>query len=531
MSEPLTGRNLIGYSESAEGDETYQGVEVATNRPMPTRFHEATEGEVDRALELADRAFTAYRQCRPAQIASFLDRIAENITAVGDVLIQQAQAESGLPLPRLTGELGRTINQARLFAKAVREGSWVDARIVTALPDRKPLPRPDIRTLSLPIGPIVVFGASNFPLAISVAGCDTLSAFAVGCPVVVKAHPGHPATSERVARAILEAAKHCDLPEGVFSMVHGAGYAVGLRLVRHPLTQAVAFTGSERGGRALFDAAVTRPCPIPVYAEMGSTNPVFLLPGALAERGTAIAEGFVQSMTMGVGQFCTQPGIVLGAKGSALDQFLQAAAGQVSKAPPALMLNAPICRTFHQGTETISGLEGVHLVERAAGSDPAVNTSGAVLFETDVETFLAQPLLSEEVFGPSSIVVTCDDRSAMMRVADALKGQLTATIHGTPADLAEYADLVRLLERKAGRLVFNGFPTGIEVCSAMHHGGPYPATTDSHHTSIGTAALRRFIRPVCFQNFPEAGLPEPLQNANPRGIWRLVDDQMTRDAI
>lgn len=530
MPVPLTGYNLIGRTPSAEDSASRQARHAGAGTPLPVAFHEATANEIDRALELAADAFDAFRECEPEQRAVFLEQIAVEIERLGDGLLERTHAETGLAPARLAAERSRTVNQARLFAAVTREGSWVDARIDRALPERKPAPRPDIRRLLVPIGPIIVFGASNFPLAISVAGCDTLGAFAVGCPVVIKTHPSHPGTAEMVARAVLDAAEKTGMPDGVLSLLHGVSNETGRQIVMHPRARAVAFTGSLQGGRALFDAAAARPDPIPVYAEMGSVNPVFVLPGALARRSAAIAEGFVQSMTLGVGQFCTQPGLVIALGGKDLDGFTQIAGDAASRTLPAVMLNDRICRAFHVGTGRLAALPGVRIAGQVAAAADS-DQGGAALFSTDVGTYLNTAALHEELFGPSSIVVSCSDRAEMLRIAEELPGQLTATLHGEPEDLISYRDLLRILERKAGRLVFNGFPTGVEVCAAMHHGGPYPATTHSHFTSIGTAALLRFTRPVCYQDFPDEALPQPLRNRNARGIWRLLDGRLTKEDI
>ncbi|MBI4605313.1 MAG: aldehyde dehydrogenase (NADP(+)) [Planctomycetes bacterium] len=526
----LDGRQRIGAMSTASGTRTFAASDPATGEALEPRFHEATAKEVGQAVDLAAQAFDAYRRTSPERIAAFLEAIAEGILELGDQLLERAAAETGLPQARLSAERTRTASQARLFAALAREGSWIDARIDRAQPARQPSPRPDIRRMLIPIGPVAVFGASNFPLAISVAGTDTVSALTAGSPVVAKAHPAHPGTCELLAGAILGAAARTGLPDGVFSLVQGAGHDVGLALAKHPRTRAVAFTGSLQGGRGLFAAAAARPDPIPVYAEMGSVNPVFLLPGALEERGERIAEGFVGSLTLGVGQFCTNPGMVVGPSGAALERFVAAAGQRVSACPPGTMLHAGIRAAYEAGVERTARSSGVRVAARsAAGPDPKKTQAACVLFATDAAALLADPDLAQENFGPSSIVVRCASGEEMERVAESLDGHLTATIHGTPEDLARHRRLVEVLERKAGRLIFNGFPTGVEVCHAMHHGGPYPATTHSGFTSIGTAAVYRFVRPVCYQDFPQDALPEALRDGNPRKIWRLVEGQLTRD--
>lgn len=528
---PLHGQNIVGNEISCCGGRSFRGVNAATGDELDGEFFEAESVEVDRAMQLADGAFDDYRSREPKERAAFLDRIGMEIDAIGDELIDRAVAETGLGVDRLKGERARTVNQLRMFARLLEEGSWVQARIDRAMPDRKPLPKPDIRRMLVPLGPVVAFSASNFPLAISVAGNDTASGFAAGCPIVVKAHPAHPGTSELVASAISRAARTTNMPDGVFSMLHGRSHDVGLALVRHPLTTAVGFTGSLRGGRALMDAAATRAEPIPVYAEMGSTNPVFVLPGALAERGKQIAEGLKASVTLGVGQFCTCPGIVVGIESDATRQFVDAACSAFAAAPQGTMLYEGIRQTYHEGIGKLGNIPGVKVAAQSP-SDAEAFTQPAVLFTTDARTFLDNEALREELFGPSSIVVTGQSREEMLDIARNLQGQLTATIHGTPDDLREFADLVAILQRKVGRLLFNGFPTGIEPCPSIHHGGPYPACSDAGRTtSIGTAAIERFVRPLCYQNWPDTALPAELQNANPRGIWRMIDGQMTKDAV
>ncbi|HKJ95875.1 MAG TPA: aldehyde dehydrogenase (NADP(+)) [Gammaproteobacteria bacterium] len=526
----LHGQQLIGNETSARGAASIHARDPAGGTTLEPAFHEATSVEIDQAMEKAAGAFDAFRQRSPAERAGLLTAIAEEIEALGDDLLERAGAETGLPSQRLTGERTRTVNQARLFAGMIGEGTWCDARIDRGNPERTPAPKPDVRRMMMPIGPVVVFGASNFPLAISVAGTDTISALGAGCPVVVKAHPGHPGTSEMVARAILRAAERCGMPDGVFSLVHGASNAVGAGLVQHRRTCAVGFTGSLKGGRALYDLAVSRADPIPVYAEMGSTNPVFVLPGALAERGESIAESYVQSVTLGTGQFCTNPGVLLGLRGDALSGFTQSVARLAEGTSPTTMLHAGIRSAFEAGLQRIERVQGVTPVGRSGTeADPDRTEAGVRVYSTDADTFRANPGLAEEVFGPSSIIVDCESPEDMQAMAEDLEGHLTATVHGTEADLQTYAPLLRTLERKVGRLIFNGFPTGIEVCAAMQHGGPYPATTDSHFTSIGTAAIYRFVRPVAYQGFPQGALPAQLKDRNEMGIWRLVDNEWTRD--
>lgn len=516
----LTGKSVIGCApvDSAEGQFTASGALA--------RFEEASAAHVGRALDAADHALQDYRRLAANARAAFLDRIADEISGSDD-LIGAAQLETALPRERLVGERARTVGQLRMFAAVVREGSWVDARIDRAIPDRKPLPKPDVRRMLIPIGPVAVFGASNFPLAFSVAGGDTASALAAGCPVVVKGHPAHPATSELAARAIVNAVTSTGMPQGVFSLLQSTRNDIAVALVTHPRTKAVGFTGSLRAGRALFDAAASRPDPIPVYAEMGSVNPVFLLPDALAECGDAIAEGLVNSATLGVGQFCTNPGLTIAIGDEALDRCIRRMRELIRGAQPGTMLYPALLDAFEAGVRRLSAVEGVSTI-RASDN---VGQARPSLFETTADVFLRNGDIGHEVFGPSTVVIRCASRDEMQDVAHRLEGQLTATIHGTPEELNAYAPLVTILEGKVGRLIVNGFPTGVEVCASMQHGGPYPATTDSRSTSVGTAAIHRFARPVAYQGFPQSLLPVELNDANPRGIWRLVDGDMTRNAL
>jgi NADP-dependent aldehyde dehydrogenase len=481
---------------------------------------------VAQACEQAAKAFAEYRKKSGVDKAQFLEVIASEIEALGDELLMRAQAESGLPLARLTGERGRTTGQLRLFADYLREGSWVNARIDTALPERQPLPRPDLRQMLRPLGPVGIFGASNFPLAFSVAGGDTASALAAGCPVVVKAHPAHPGTSQLVGDAIQRAVESCGMPAGTFALVHGRTTAVGMAIVEHPAIKAIGFTGSLRGGKALFDAANRRPEPIPVYAEMGSTNPVFFLPGILKEKGTTLAQNYVGSVTLGVGQFCTNPGLSVLQKAPEADTFIEEAGKAVAQAAPAAMLTQGIHQAFTKGLDRLRQVDGVDVLAQATEADGFANGTPTLL-TTTADALLAQADIAEEVFGPSSVIVQANGREQLLDVARGLEGHLTATVYGTDEELPDYADLLEILEQKVGRLLINGFPTGVEVSHAMQHGGPYPATTDSRSTSVGTNAIVRFARPVCYQNFPDALLPDELKAGNPLHIWRLVDGKTT----
>ena len=524
------GKNFIGAQLSALGEKTLKGFNPRTGTQTESSFHQATDNEIDQALQLAALACPAMREAAPSTIAGFLDQIAMEIEKLGDGLIEQAATETGLLHDRLLGERGRTVNQLRLFAALVRDGSFVDARIDPALPDRKPLPRPDLRRMLIPIGPVVVFGASNFPLAFSVAGGDTVSAFAAKNPIVFKAHPAHPGTSELVAGAIARAVTASGLPAGAFSMVHAVDPAVSLTLVRHPLSKAVAFTGSQRAGMAIFEAASRRPEPIPAYVEMGSVNPVFVLPGALQERADALAQGLTNSINFGVGQFCTCPGLIFLFDGEGSRGFREKLGSAFALAAPATMLHPGILSNYEQSVARVRKIAGAETSARQS-ADRAKTEAAPTIFETDAATWLQNEVLAEEVFGPSATVVVARSEDELLKIAASLPGTLTATVHGTPEDLRGYRNLVSALEAKCGRLIFNGYPTGVEVSPAMHHGGPFPATADPKFTSVGTASILRFLRPICYQNFPDESLPPELQAANPRKIWRTIDGQVTREPL
>jgi NADP-dependent aldehyde dehydrogenase len=504
----LHGHNLLAHRRSSQGTDTFCAVDPSTQTPLEPAFVEATSSDIDDAMTLAESAFWHYRKLEDSARAAFLRAIADGLAARVDDIAARAQLETALPAARLHGEMGRTTNQLRMFADLISAPAYRDIRVDRALPERQP-PRPDLRRMLIPTGPVVVFGASNFPLAFSVAGGDTASALAAGCPVVVKAHPAHPGTSELVAEVILEAAQKTAMPEGVFSMVHGRSHEVGLALVRHPNTTAVGFTGSLRAGRALFDAANSRPTPIPVYAEMGSTNPVFVLPGALAERSDAIAAGLAQSVILGVGQFCTNPGVVIAQKGDALDAFVSKAAEHFQASQAGIMLYSGVHGAYQEALARARATAGVQVAGETADASELQAT--AAIMRTDAQTFAANDYLSEEIFGPATLVVE-SDVTQMLAFAKSLSGHLTATIHGSEAELPAYQELIEVLETKVGRLIFNGFPTGVEVCAAMNHGGPYPATTDVRTTSVGSAAIERFLRPICYQGFPQTALPAHLRD-------------------
>lgn len=521
----LNGKNIIGNSLSGEGKIIFHAENPASGQKLEPGFHEASEKEIWSAIEKATSAFQEYRLKSGNQKADFLEAIAEEITDLGDELINRCMEETGLPEARLKGERGRTTSQLKLFARYLREGSWVEARIDKAEPTRVP-PKADIRSMLKPLGPVTVFGASNFPLAFSVAGGDTTSALAAGCPVVFKAHAAHPGTCEMVGSAIASAARKNGMPEGTFSMVHGKSNAVGLALVRHVGIKAVGFTGSYRGGRALFDVANSRPVPIPVYAEMGSTNPVFILPDAMRQGKETIAKDLAASVTLGVGQFCTNPGLVFYQEEEEM-KFAESLSRSLEQTAPGVMLAAYIQEAYQAGLERLSQTRGVQTVFK--GKSPGNGCyAPAYLFRSTGDDFLKDHSLEEEVFGPSTLAVDVHDKDQLLRIARQLGGHLTATLHATEKDLEEYRELIAVLEQKVGRLIINGYPTGVEVTHAMVHGGPYPATTDSRSTSVGTDAIKRFARPVCYQNFPQSLLPEELKDDNPLNIWRMVGGEFER---
>jgi NADP-dependent aldehyde dehydrogenase len=523
----LTGHNYIGGERRAAGTVEHKSLDASSGEALPYTFIQATPEEVDAAAQAAAAAYPTYRNLSAVRRAEFLEAIADEIDALGDDFVALVCRETALPAARIQGERGRTSGQMRLFAKVLRRGDFYGARIDRALPDRQPLPRPDLRQYQIGVGPVAVFGASNFPLAFSTAGGDTASALAAGCPVVFKAHSGHMATAECVADAVIRAAEKTGMPKGVFNMIFGGG--VGEILVKHPAIQAVGFTGSLKGGRALCDMAAARPQPIPVFAEMSSVNPVIVLPGALKARGATVAKELAGSVVLGCGQFCTNPGLIIGIRSAEFSEFVAGLADAIGAQPAQTMLNAGTLRSYTSG---VAQLKGHAKVSHLAGNEQAGNQAQPQLFKADVSMLLeGDHLLQEEVFGPTSIVVEVADSAELNRALQSMHGQLTATLIAEREDLSTFRDLLPLLEVKAGRVLLNGYPTGVEVCDSMVHGGPYPATSDARGTSVGTLAIHRFLRPVCYQNYPDEVLPEALQNANPLGIQRLVDGVHSRDAL
>jgi NADP-dependent aldehyde dehydrogenase len=530
LDEPqIMGISLVGEQDCEAGGSAFRAINPANGQELEPRFYSASATDIDRAANLAADAFLPFGALTGRERASFLRRIAEELTDIGAKLVERANLETGLPLPRLQSELGRTTGQFKLFAEVLEEGSWLSARIDEALPDRKPIPRPDLRSMLRPLGPVAVFGASNFPLAFSVAGGDTASALAAGNSVIVKAHPAHPGTSELTAWAVRKAVLASGLPIGVFAVLFDSGIDVGASLVQHPAIKAVGFTGSMSGGQALMRLASERPNPIPCYAEMGSTNPVFVLPGAMKESSSGLAQGLQASFTLASGQMCTKPGVVFIPKHES-ESFVQTLCTGVSTLSNHAMLTPGIAAKYQQ---TIRQRLDEGKVELFAGEKENTVSSAAVaapaVFRISLHEFLAHPELGEEVFGPTTLLVHYGDKAELIDVAQRLHGHLTATIQGTEEDLSEAGELIRILETKAGRLIFNGFPTGVEVSHAMIHGGPFPATSDGRSTSVGSQAIYRFTRPVCYQNFADATLPPELRRGNPLGILRMVNGTYTRE--
>lgn len=520
----ITGEMLIGAASVRGTVGNQRAFDPTTDAEIPQPcFGMGDAAEVERAAALATGAFDAFRSTRPAKRAAFLESIAANIMEIGDELIERAHAESGLPAARLQGERARTVGQLRLFAQVVRDGHYLRATIDSAQPQRQPAPRSDLRLLKMPLGPVAVFGASNFPLAFSVAGGDTASALAAGAPVIVKAHSAHLGTSELVGRAIQRAVQQHELPEGVFSLLFGAGRSLGEALVAHPAIKAVGFTGSRKGGLALVNIANARPDPIPVYAEMSSVNPVFLLPGALARRGEAIGRAFAESLTQGAGQFCTNPGLIIAIRSPGLESFLASAVEALQSKAAQTMLTPGIHGAYCASTDKVAASAGVDKVALGLAPGNLANAAQALLFATDAKKFLATPELESEMFGPASIVIHCRDLAEALQVAEHLEGQLTATLQLEPEDYHDARRLLPVLERKAGRILVNGFPTGVEVCHAMVHGGPFPSTSNAMYTSVGASSIDRFLRPVCYQDLPDELLPDALKHANPLGLRRMTD--------
>lgn len=527
----LFGHNFIGFDTAAEGNDVFQSFSTVSGNHLPTQFHIATPEETHRAISKATTAFRLYSALSFEARAQFLEAIAEAIADLGDELLHRAYLETGLPEPRLIGERERTINQLRLFAGLLREGSWADAVIDTAIPDRKPLPRADLRRILQPLGPVAVFAASNFPFAFSTAGGDTASALAAGCPVIVKAHSSHAGTNELMASAIIKAALKTGMPDGVFSSLNGEGAVLGQKLALEPAIKAIGFTGSYRAGMALY-ATVTqkRQTPIPLYAEMSSINPVVLLPETLALKTSETATLLAGSITLGVGQFCTNPGLIFVIKSKTADAFLDSLAAALANVSPATMLNQTICKSYYSDRLKTRQVQGVKTIFNGADQSNEHKASPTLL-SVDANDFIQHVDLQDEVFGPCSLVVLCNDKQQLETALMSLHGQLTGSIFGSNEELNRYSTVIQILQEKTGRIIFNAAPTGVEVCHAMVHGGPFPATTDLRTTSVGTDAIRRFVRPVCYQDCPQDLLPIYLRNENSAGLMRKVNGQYTSAAI
>ena len=523
----LSGVSLIGGGSAERRGKSFHAINPTSGVKLEPAFYTAIESEIEEAARLAAEAFSVFSSVSGRARADLLRRIADDLTAATAEITARANLETGLPMARLQAEMGRTTGQMKLFADVLQEGSWVNARIDEADPQRKP-PRPDLRSMLRPLGPVAVFGASNFPLAFSVAGGDTASALAAGNPVVVKAHPAHPGTSELVGMVIQKAVEKSGLPPGVFSLLFDSGIEVGVALAKHPAIKAIAFTGSAAGGQALMKLAAARPEPIPCYAEMGSTNPVFVLPGAMRERAAQIAKTLQTSFTLGSGQFCTKPGLLF-VPDDGTAEFIDTLGTGIRELQAQQMLTHGIAKRYNEAVQQrIANGQAKLIASTEADIGEGCAATTATIFSVSLEKFFDHPELAEEVFGPTTLLVHYGSKNDLLDAAEQLSGHLTATIHGTDQDLVDAADLIRVLEKKAGRLLFNGAPTGVEVCHAIVHGGPYPATSDSRSTSVGTLAMLRFARPVCYQDFPDAALPIELQRANPLGILRLVNGTFTR---
>jgi len=525
----MNGKNIVASTYVEVNEKSLQAVNPATGLTLEGDFFKASERLVDEALTAATTAFYTYRNLNKDVKAAFLNAIADEIGNLGEELVNRASAESGLPLARLQGELGRTTGQLRLFANVVAEGSWVDAIIDTALPERQPLPRPDIRRMLVPIGPVVVFGASNFPLAFSVAGGDTASALASGCPVVVKAHPAHYGTSALVGGAIIRAAEKTGMPKGFFSLLYDDGYNIGAALVQHPLTKAVTFTGSFKGGMALVNLAQQREQPIPVFAEMGSINPVIFLPQAIEKQGEELAKKYAGSITLGAGQFCTNPGLLLAVQSPGLDKFKTVLKEAIAAVPSATMLTEGIAGNYGKLSSAITNEVGVEVIAVSdLNNNELKNQSKAKIAQVSATDFIRNPKLREEIFGPYSLLVVADDIAELEKAIEVLEGQLTVTLMAEKQELQHYQELVNKLTDKTGRIILNGVPTGVEVCAAMQHGGPFPATNDSRFTSVGSTAINRFARPLAYQDWEQDLLPDELKDGNPLGIFRTINQKLTK---
>jgi alpha-ketoglutaric semialdehyde dehydrogenase len=517
-----TGKNYIGNSLSAKGAITFKTFNPILNIENELTFYEASNDELEEAVNLASIAFKEFRKTTGKQKALFLNTIADEILALDELLIETYCSETGLPAGRAKGERGRTIGQLRNFANLVAEGSWVEASIDTADPERTPAPKPDLRKMLIPLGPIVVFGASNFPLAYSTAGGDTAAAFAAGCPVIVKSHPMHAGTGELVASAIVKATIASGMPSGVFSNLNSSGIAVGVDLVKHPKVKAVGFTGSIKGGRALLDLAAKREEPIPVFAEMGSVNPVVILPEALHKNGKNLAKTYAGSITLGTGQFCTNPGLLLGIKSAELTAFIQNLGKEILQIQPSVMLHPTIIGAYEANKDNTIAQNNIEVVAQY-NDEVQPNFAQQVITTVEGQTFLDNSSLHQEVFGPFSMVVQCKDTRQLEEIISQLEGQLTGTIIAENDEIVSHSKIIEALQNRVGRIIYNGVPTGVEVSPSMVHGGPYPSSTDSRFTAVGINSIKRWVRPFSFQDWPNSLLPDELKDENPLGISRHED--------
>jgi len=524
----LTGKNQIGFKLSLKGKKTFKTFNPQSNSENKTVFYEATFGEIDEACKLSSRAFKSFKNKSGIKKAAFLNAIADEILTLDYALIKMYCAETGLSENRAKGERSRTIYQLRSFADLVTKGSWVNAIIETAQPNRQPIPKVDLRKMLVPLGPVLVFGASNFPLAYSTAGGDTAAALAAGCPVIVKSHPMHAGTGELVAQAITKAAQKTGMPDGVFSNLNSSGIEVGVHLAKHSKVKAIGFTGSVGGGRALYNLAAQRPEPIPVFAEMGSVNPVIIFPQAAKTKKAKWAKTYADSITIGSGQFCTNPGLLIGLKSEALTNFIKTLANEIIKIEPSCMLHPNIIGAFENKKAAALAQTGLEKVVDL-DSDTQINYGRQIITTVEGETFLNNPTLHQEVFGPFSMVVQCDDFKQLTNIISNLEGQLTGTILAENDEIKNHLDIISALQNRVGRLIFNGVPTGVEVCEAMQHGGPYPASTDSRFTAVGVQSIKRWVRPVSYQNWPNDLLPDALKVENSLGILRTVDGVLSAD--
>ena len=523
----ISGKNYIGNKLSSRGDITFKTFNPITNTENDTLFTEASNQEIEDAAELAKNAFQTYKNISGEKKSIFLNAISDEILNLGDDLLQVYEQESGLNNKRAIFERGRTIMQLRMFADLVKEGSWVEASIDTSIPDRKPSPKSDLRKMLFPLGPVVVFGASNFPLAYSTAGGDTAAALAAGCPVIVKSHPMHAGTGEMISSAIINAAEKTGMPNGVFSNLNSSGIKVGQVLVKHHYIKAVGFTGSVGGGKAIFDLANQRTEPIPVFAEMGSINPVVLFPKTAEQSGQTWAKTYAESITLGSGQFCTNPGLILGIKSDALESFIRILAEEIVKVEPSCMLHPNIIGNFEKNKAEVSSQKGVD-IKTDYIKDVPENHGRQVIVTVEGNTFIENASLHQEVFGPFSMVVQCDDKPQLLEIINNLEGQLTGTVLAEKEELQQNKDVFEALQNRVGRIVYNSVPTGVEVCPSMQHGGPFPASTDSRFTAVGIHSIKRWVRPISFQNIPNELLPDELKNENPLKINRLVNNKQEK---